>query len=114
MRVKADIKLTIKKDYRTLNRDFSRKVVDALNGAAIDTDREAKLAAPVDTGRLRDGNRITQFASAGRLSAEVVNNIEYAPFVEFGTLRKSAKPFFFPAADKAARELKEALKKIAG
>jgi hypothetical protein len=55
--------------------------------SAINIEREAKNLCPVDFGILRSSIEKTVDASdAGRiLSAEVGTNIEYAPFVEFGT-----------------------------
>jgi hypothetical protein len=55
--------------------------------SAINIEREAKNACPVDFGILRSSIEKTVDASdAGRiLSAEVGTNVEYAPFVEFGT-----------------------------
>jgi hypothetical protein len=55
--------------------------------SAINIEREAKNACPVDFGILRSSIEKTVGASdAGRiLSAEVGTNVEYAPFVEFGT-----------------------------
>jgi HK97 gp10 family phage protein len=55
--------------------------------SAINIEREAKNLCPVDFGILRSSIEKTVDASdAGRiLSAEVGTNVEYAPFVEFGT-----------------------------
>ena len=55
--------------------------------SAINIEREAKNAAPVDMGILRSSIAKTVTASdSGRvLEAEVGTNVEYAPFVEFGT-----------------------------
>jgi HK97 gp10 family phage protein len=55
--------------------------------SAINIEREAKNACPVDFGILRSSIAKTVDASdSGRiLSAEVGTNVEYAPFVEFGT-----------------------------
>jgi hypothetical protein len=55
--------------------------------SAINIEREAKNACPVDFEILRSSIEKTVDASdAGRiLSAEVGTNVEYAPFVEFGT-----------------------------
>jgi HK97 gp10 family phage protein len=55
--------------------------------SAINIEREAKNAAPVDMGILRSSIAKTVTASdKGRVvSAEVGTSVEYAPFVEFGT-----------------------------
>jgi HK97 gp10 family phage protein len=55
--------------------------------SAINIERDAKNAAPVDMGILRSSIAKTVTASdSGRvLEAEVGTSVEYAPFVEFGT-----------------------------
>lgn len=62
----------------------------------IETD--AKLLAPVDTGRLRASIH-AEIAPNG-LSAVVYTNVSYAPAQEFGTRRHRAQPFLFPAYEK--------------
>jgi len=54
--------------------------------------QEMQSKAPVDTGHLRDSIRVAE-ASAERLS--VVSEAEYSAYVEFGTYKMSAQPFFF-------------------
>lgn len=63
---------------------------------AIETD--AKLLAPVDTGRLRSSIH-AEFAPNG-LSGKVAVEVIYAPYVELGTSRQRAQPFLFPAYEK--------------
>lgn len=72
---------------RTLRREVARSAL-AIQGTA-------KTLAPVDTGRLR--NSIAVEFMDGGLSARIGTNVEYAPFVEFGTRRMGARPFLFPA-----------------
>lgn len=66
-----------------------------VNTAALDTQREARQLCPVDTGRLRASIR-PRFYKEG-LAADVYTDVDYAPFVEFGTSRMGAQPFLFPA-----------------
>jgi HK97 gp10 family phage protein len=80
---------------------------------------QAKLLAPVDTGRLA-GSIITKVADGAGTRVEapatiddeikaptkknmayVGTALEYAPYVEFGTVRMSAQPFLRPALDLA-------------
>jgi HK97 gp10 family phage protein len=90
-------------------------VVPVVNRAALDTQREAKTLAPVDTGRLRASIR-PRFYSQG-LAADVYTDVEYAPFVEFGTRKMAAQPFLHPAWEQVRprymRELAIALKMLA-
>ena len=47
--------------------------------------REAKMLCPVDTGALRNSIRSVVKEEGTGIVAEVVTNLEYAPYVEFGT-----------------------------
>jgi HK97 gp10 family phage protein len=88
-----------------LRRAVNREVV----GAALRIQGGAKRRTPVRTGRLRnsigaaDTEALLQgLNGASRLSADtteavVGTNVEYAPFVEFGTRRMAARPFLVPA-----------------
>ena len=85
-----------------------------VNKAALDVQREARVRCPVDTGRLRASIR-PRFYSQG-LAADVFTDVEYAPFVEFGTRRMAAKPYLFPAWEvvrpQYLRELEGALRAL--
>ena len=74
---------------------------------ALEIERDAKLNAPVDTGMLRAS--ITSTGSGSEY--EIGTNIEYAPFVEFGTKYMAAQPFLFPAFEKGVRDLQKNIKK---
>ncbi len=83
--------------------DNSDKFIAAKN-AAVDKALEmiglkaeayAKMACPVDTGRLR--NSITH-QKEGAETEVIGTNVEYAAYVEMGTSRMSARPYLKPAA----------------
>ena len=78
--------------------------------AALTLERNAKQKCPVDTGKLRAS--IT--TEVGNLEAEVGTNVEYAPYVEFGTSEQSAQPFMRPALDKAITQLNKDMAKTLG
>lgn len=59
----------------------------------------AKKLCAVDTGRLRSSITYEIGESGGELAARVGTNVEYAPYVEFGTRRMRAQPFLRPAID---------------
>ena len=67
--------------------DKIRAVANQFSRSALAVERNAKLAAPVDTGRLRSDiqHEVTKTDHDRIVSAEVFNTVEYAPFVEFGT-----------------------------
>lgn len=49
----------------------------------------------VDTGNLR--NSITHVVDAAEPAAYVGTNVEYAPYVELGTVKMKARPYIKPA-----------------
>lgn len=84
--------------------------------AAVNVQNGARRRVPVDTGRLR--NSITHEITGDGLNAAIGSNVEYAPFVEFGTRSMRAQPYLFPALEEERplymERLKRALQKAAG
>lgn len=64
-----------------------RKVANQFDRSALAVEKNAKLKAPVDMGRLRSDiqKKVTKSDHNRVLNAEVFNTVKYAPFVEFGT-----------------------------
>lgn len=58
----------------------------------------AKTLAPVDTGALRD-SIASHSGAEGPASAEILAEVPYAAFVEFGTSLMEASPYLRPALD---------------
>lgn len=56
---------------------------------------------PVKTGKLKSGNQV----EVTRLEMTVSNNVEYAPYVNYGTRYMSAHPFFEPTLEYIMRQL---------
>lgn len=107
---------------------------DAVAETLLMMESDAKMMSPVDTGRLRAGNR--GLFDKQKLSGVLFNNVSYAPFQNFGTggqvkinpgweataaLFKGASEarfsikgnnFFSNAYDKGIKKLVEKLKKI--
>lgn len=74
----------------------------AMEAIGMQAEGYAKIACPVDTGNLR--NSIGhQYADGDEY---IGTNVEYAPYVEFGTSRQKAQPFLKPAASEHAEEYK--------
>jgi len=71
-------------------------VEKALEEIGLTAESYAKMACPVDTGRLR--NSITHKVDMGDKAAIIGTNVEYAPYVEMGTSKAKAQPFLAPAA----------------
>ena len=68
-------------------------MLNAMRDATLMVQRDAKINAPVDTGRLR-----ASITPGGRMAGDVVigvvgSNVKYAPYMEFGT-----RPHWAPIA----------------
>jgi len=87
-----------------LNRSGSEKIAEALNKKALRIVREAKQRAPVDTGRLRASITAELVEQGKTPKALVSSNVEYAPYVEFGTENRPAQPFLRPAARQVLKQ----------
>lgn len=82
-------------NLHAFERGVGENVRAAVRRAGEDVEDLAKQLVPVDTGRLRSSIRTTY--SDGGLTFRTLSDVEYAPFVEFGTSRSPAQPFLFPA-----------------
>ena len=74
---------------------MERAIEKGLTGAALLVEGDAKLRTPVDTGNLRSSLNHTVEPT----EATVGTNVEYAPYVEFGTVRQAPQPYLRPALD---------------
>lgn len=82
--------------------DNSREVLSAFEEAktrgleriGLEAEGYAKDLCPVDTGNLR--NSISHLVDED--SAYIGTNVEYAPYVELGTVKQKAQPYLKPAA----------------
>ncbi len=87
--------------------EMKRRLETALEEIGMDAERFAKEKCPVDTGNLR--NRTTH--RIGESAAYVGTNVEYGPYVEFGTSRQKAQPFLRPAANDHSNHYRNIVKK---
>ncbi len=72
---------------------------------------EAQARVPVDTGALKAS--ITGKAGLKQASFSAGNDqVKYAAFVEYGTVKMAAQPFMTPAREVAARYFAERMKSI--
>jgi len=92
---------------KTLASAVKGYVDEALKAAADLCVSEAKRLAPVRTGRLRDSIRILE-RGAGYVI--VGSDVEYAPYVEFGTYRMAPRSFLRPAVWDAVYTFQEVIK----
>jgi HK97 gp10 family phage protein len=77
---------------------------------ALNIEREAKHRSPVDTGRLRAS--IRHQIDPNGLEGQVLTDVDYAPYMEFGTSRTAPQPFLNPAADLEQPEFVKRLEAI--
>jgi len=68
-----------------LTRTGKKKLGKKLRSIGFQIEREAKDRAPVDTGRLRASITTDLIEKRGIPMVKVGTNVEYAPYVEFGT-----------------------------
>ena len=69
--------------------------------ATIRVQRRAKQLAPVDTGRLRSSVAYEVARDGRDIVGRVGTDVNYAPYIEFGTRRMRAQPFLRPALSAA-------------
>ena len=69
----------------------------------------AKEKAPVKTGALRDSIISDVEQTAAEVTVEVGPTVDYADDVEFGGVRRAAKPFLRSAIDETEETVIEAL-----
>lgn len=77
----------------------ARELVVAEEGRLIEAD--AKMAAPVDKGELRDGIEL----ELGQGLATIRTTSEHSAANEFGTSKMAAQPFMTPTAERARRRI---------
>ena len=93
------------KDYETKLEDVVREF---LPPAALIVESDAKLRVPVDKGLLRAS--IGSNIGVGR--ATIGTNVNYAPHVEYGTVKMGAQPYLRPAIDSNRRNIVDLFRSI--
>ena len=101
----ASLNISVKQaEIRKLTREISRRsgayekaVTDEVHKSALNIESHAKQLAPVDDNLLR--SNIQNETEPGKPSANVHNNVFYAPYVEFGTGRFAASYLADKTAD---------------
>lgn len=109
----VDINRALTKLQRMGQRGRARASLEVVS-SALNIQAGAKRECPVDKGRLRNSIAVADAnpkgepsaallpegggrVSGSTLAAVVGTNVEYAPFVHFGTRRMRARPFLFRA-----------------
>jgi HK97 gp10 family phage protein len=76
---------------------------------AMRVQNNARVLAPVDTGRLRSSIMATKGRDSTGPYVEIGTNVEYAAFVEFGTRFQVAQPYLRPALAVAIPQFMEGM-----
>ena len=97
----ADIKFTSHKGE--VEGELKSAIKQALISIGFTAETHAKKYCPVDTGRLRNSISHTDDGEA----AYIGTNVEYGPFIEFGTSKMRAQPYLEPAVTRHKDEYKE-------
>ena len=102
--IMSNFKMTSHKD-EVLD-ELDSKVEIALEKIGLRAETHAKKYCPVDTGRLRNSISHTQSGDTEYIGT----NVEYAPYVEFGTSKQKAQPYLKPAVTNHIDEYKKIVK----
>lgn len=89
-------------------REIVQKASVVVTKVTLDTERDAKVLAPVDTGFLRNSISSTVRGLVG----EVGPSAEYGAYVEDGTSRMAPQPYMGPATAKNAVAFYKAMEKL--
>jgi HK97 gp10 family phage protein len=109
-------------DFSSADKALLNPLQKKLVAVGFMVEEEAKRLSPVNTGRLRasistnwsesgmtegnigaeaeEGDGVKEPFSKENFTVVVGSNVEYAPYMEFGTSRVSAHPFLRPALEK--------------
>lgn len=88
-----------------IKEELDKKIARALEAVGAAAETYAKELCPVDTGHLRDS--ITH--SVDDNTVYLSSDVEYAPYVEFGTYKQKPQPFMGPAMQDHLDEYKAIL-----
>ena len=130
----ANIEVKLTDNSREVLEDLARKKPKALEMIGLTAEGYAKRLCAVDTGRLRnsithatstsggigtyndnEGNRYSDASAKSTPEEDSVyigTNVEYAPYVELGTVRTPAQPFLRPAAADHIEQYKSIIRRV--
>ena len=86
----------------------AKGILKELQITGLKVESKAKVRAPIDTGRLRSSIA----TKTDKNSVTVSTNVEYAPFVEHGTVKMKARPYLFNSYKEELPRLIARIKKI--
>jgi HK97 gp10 family phage protein len=98
----------IQKKLSSADARMTKAAQTEITRTAFAIETGAKRRCPVDEGRLRSSIR----TDLKKLAADIGTNVEYAPFVEFGTVKQRAQPYLFPAYEQERKKMIKNLKTL--
>ena len=103
----SNVEFTLTSNAEAIKAATDETIITALKavGAQAQGHATAEITAvgAVDTGRLRDS---IEFDVEDK-TLYVGTNVEYAPYVEFGTVKMTARPYLRPAIEKNLSEYQQ-------
>lgn len=90
--------IVTKNNFAKIAAELAPKVTKAVVATALQVESQAKETVPVLTGNLR---RSLSVQPLDPFHVLVGTDVEYAPYVEYGTHRMAAQPYLTPAVELA-------------
>jgi hypothetical protein len=87
--IQVDGLKALQKKLGRLPQTLTEELDAEMSGVAVQYVNKVVAATPVDTGRLKGG---TSWEKVAVLHYEIINNVEYAPYVEWGTVSYVSVP----------------------
>lgn len=104
----ADIEVTINSNVDEVLRELDKRIPVALEAVGITAEAYAKKLTPVKTGTLR--NSITHTVVGD--TVYIGTNVEYAPYIELGTVHYTGKHMLKRAATEHSEVYASIIKRI--
>lgn len=112
LNVKIENEKEVMEELKKYPELINKNLITYIKLALIGIQRNAKMIAPVDTGRLRADIRTDLRIQSNEVKGVIFNNVHYALFVHEGTSRMRARPYFKQAIEGGSRiELERVLRR---
>ena len=94
----------VKEKLTRLGKENRDALIRVMHKSVIVVEGRAKDKCPVDTSRLR--NSITHLVELGlRILGKIGTPVDYAPYVELGTVNMAAQPYLIPALKESKKDI---------
>ena len=96
----------LKIKLKNISQQTQKNVEKALTKSALLVERDAKIKAPVDTGRLRESitHEEVDYGTENP-HVNVGTNVEYAPIQEYGSTKFPPHPYLTPAFEENKQKI---------